>query len=135
MVEFDLFGGHRLALDDGLDTASVSEIDDVFAYLFTGSGPKHFAAMRLNILDQLLEIVIEVVDRVLFDLAGSPAQGLPIQHAGKCFTPPINESVGGALERALEDRILQGRMRTLSKIWIWVIIYRDSADRPIKWRD
>ena len=93
--------------------------------------------MRLNILDQLLEIVIGVVDRVLFDLAGSPAQGLPIQHAGKCFTPPINESVGGALERALEDRILRAAcersVRSGSAGSALPLIAR--LDRPIKWRD
>jgi hypothetical protein len=78
----------------------------------------NFAAVRLDVLNQLFEVVIEVVDGVLFHLARAHSQSFPVIDAGQGFAPPVDEGVSSALERTLENRVLQSDMRTFDQIWI-----------------
>ena len=81
MVEFDLFGRHRFALDGRLHATRTSQVDDVIVDVDAGFGPVNFPAVSFDLLHQLFEVVIEMINGVFLDQPGTLAQRFPVERA------------------------------------------------------
>ena len=71
----NLFGRHRLALDDRAHAVAAGDVEDDGAGFVACARPVDVAAEAFDIPFKLDEIMIEMVDGVLFDGAGAVAQG------------------------------------------------------------
>jgi len=71
--EVDFLGDHRLALDDLFGVVVAGDVEDDLAGVGRGIGEVNVAAVLFNVFDKLLEVVIEIVERVLLNLPGQLA--------------------------------------------------------------
>ena len=113
LVEMDFFGGHRLRFHDQLDAAIVRQIADEVARFRAVVRPDHFAAARDDVALQFLQIVVQMIQRVLLDIVRVLAQD-PDNPAGLRPTTVLRRSsarraggrINGELELGIGERFL-----------------------------
>ena len=100
--EVDLLADHRLGLDAALAVRTSSDADDDALGLLAVGGEVHLAAVALDVGDELLEVIVEVIQRVLLDLARERAQRIGIGQIEQPELPagvlPQDGIVDGGLE-------------------------------------
>src|SRR5262245_15762783 len=108
VVELDLLGRHRLALDRELDPAAPSDLEDVLAGLRSIAGPEDPAPVGEHLLLQLHQVPIEVVDGFPPGRSSPLPEALPVGALPCGLDPRQTEAGGGSLEGPLERNQLQG---------------------------
>ncbi len=74
--QFDFFADHRLAFDGGLAVAAHENVENDLSGLGPVGGKMHLAAVFLDVALELLQVIIQMIQRVLFDFAGQGAKGV-----------------------------------------------------------
>ena len=82
-VQIDFFGGHRLGLDDQPRTALLGQRQHEVGDFGPIVAENHLPASRFDVSLKLLEVVVQVVDRMPLEEVSVGAQLLVIrQHVG-----------------------------------------------------
>ena len=110
LVEVDLLGGHRLRFHDQPRLAVLGQGEHEVGDLVAVLAIHNLAAMRGHLALELLEVVIQVLDRVLLDGAGLRAQVLVF---GKFLARDrvlalVDQPACGRVDRELQLRIRNG---------------------------
>src|SRR5476649_593676 len=107
LVERDLLGHHRLRLGDGACTHALAEIGDDASRIGGGRCPMNVAAQADHLALELLEVEIEIGERVVLDVARTVAQRLEFRQALGCLAPALGEADLEHGQRVLEVGIRQ----------------------------
>src|SRR5438128_748524 len=71
------------------------------------SACRHVPAEALHVLDELLEMAIEVLERRLLDRAGPVTKGIALGKLAERLAPELEELRGRDRQRLLEEAVLQ----------------------------
>ena len=94
--EAALLGQHRLALDQRLGAVIAEDAVDDLIVLGGVARPMHVNAVRARVIFELLQILVEMGQRVLLDRRGERAQFLPFGnavHLAVALLPQIPETL------------------------------------------
>ncbi len=69
-IEMNLFGGHRFRLHGELAIGLLGDLQNDLAGILGRAGPVHLPAVSLNRGLQLRQVLIQMSERVFFDLLG-----------------------------------------------------------------
>ena len=116
IVEIDLLGRHRLALDDVLRALGLREPDDVVARLGRILGEEHFAAARFELRGQLDQQFVEMRDRVCLDSMRRVALVVVGRELGLDLREVIEMARAGAFELAAQLVVGDGGGARLEEI-------------------
>ena len=73
MIQLDLFTHHRLGLHHLRRARALRNADDDFAGFLPRGRPMDAAAIALHTLRELLQVVVQVLDHLAFQLTGPVA--------------------------------------------------------------
>src|SRR6266550_8314159 len=90
-VEVDLLRGHALALHHRPGATPLGDRADEVARFGCIARPMHPCAGALGVRRELLEVAIQVLERLVLDRAGPVACTLPVRHRGEGRPPPLAE--------------------------------------------
>src|SRR5690606_31135731 len=110
-----LLADHRLALGDGPRAGRAADVEDGRARLLGGRAPVHMAAIPDHFALELLEIEIEMRQRVVLDVARGIAQRFEFRQFSSGLGAPLDEIAPDMAECALQLRILERRFRMLGE--------------------
>ena len=79
------------------------------------------AAKLTHLRDELFEVVIQIVNRVLFDAPRSRAQRLPFGHTRHGLATARDERVGRALQGRLQHGVFERRVRASRQVLFGVV--------------
>src|SRR5208282_5975440 len=116
VIEIDLLGRHRLALDDILRALGLCQCDDVVARIGRVGGEEHLAAARFELGGQLDQQFVEMRDRVGFDSMRRVALVLIRRELGFDLREVIEMARAGALELAPQLMVGDGGAARLEEI-------------------
>ena len=106
-VERDLLGDHRLALGDGAGIGLAADALDEVAGFGGGRCPMHDAAGLRHLALELLQVEIEVGERVILDVLGGVAQRLELGQLGAGRRDAADVVHAHALHRLLQVGIAE----------------------------
>ena len=109
MGEVHLFAGHRLGLHAQLAAAPCGDVPDNPPRLLRRGGKMHLAAVGLDHRLDLLEVVVQVIQRVLADLPRQRAQRRGIGQLCQSSLPPDVLTHDCGIHRPLE-LLIPGRL-------------------------
>ncbi len=104
VVEADLLGDHRLALGDRLRAGGAADVEDGLARLGRRAAPVHPAALLAHLRLEGLEVGVEVLERVVLDVAAGVAQVVEFGQAADRDRPLLLEA-GVHVEQRLLERL------------------------------
>ena len=107
-VDPDLLGDHRLALGDGAGAGLAADAQDHRARVLGGRAPMDRAAGALHRRGVALQVVVEVGEGVVLDVAADLAQPLELRQAGDGRGAAHQEGALGGAERLLQPGIRHG---------------------------
>src|SRR3989442_3609482 len=110
-IQADLFRSHALALHDRAGAPSLGDSRNDVTVLGGVARPMHARAGALGVRDELLQIAVQVQQRLVLDGAGPIAGVLPIRHVRDRRPPPLAEQGRGVTQRAPQLAVGQGRAR------------------------
>ena len=90
MSEFDLLAGHRFAFNDARAARVFGDVGDDSPGGITVGGKMDFAAVALDSRLHLLDVIVEIVECMLLDVAGKGSQRIGIgQRRWRRKLPPL----------------------------------------------
>src|SRR2546422_10087753 len=116
LVQVDLLGGHRLALDDGAIVPAARQVGDQAAGVRAVSDPVHLPAGCDDLTFQLLQVVIEMGQGMQLHPMRVLPQRLPVIHL--IDDPPLQlaEAYHGAAHGGMQRRIAKRGFAVLDEI-------------------
>ena len=112
----DLLGHHRLRLGDGPRAHAAAELGDDAPRVGGGRRPMDVAAQRQHLALELLEVEIEVGQRVVLDVARAVAQRLELGQPLGRLAAALGEAHLQLGERILQVGVGQGRADILLEV-------------------
>src|SRR5208282_3984911 len=116
IIEVDLLGRHRLALDDVLRAPGLREFDDIVARLRGILGEEHLASARFELGGQLDQQFVEMRNRVGLDSMRRVALVVVRRELGFDLREVIEMPRAGALELAPQLMVADGGAARLEEI-------------------
>ena len=121
LVELNLFGGHRLDLDDlgrrlTVGPARLHQPDDDPPRAFGVPRPVDHATRGRAVALKLLQVEVQMPHRVLANLLARLAQLLPVRHLGDHFGALGLDHLGGVAHVLAQLRIAHQRLRRHLKL-------------------
>ena len=80
LVELDLLGGHRLHLDDLVDTLGANQVEHDAVGLFGITCPVHGRTALGELLLELQQVAVEVGEHLVLHVGTVESQRLPLRH-------------------------------------------------------
>ena len=110
-IERDLLRDHRLAFGHNFCAGFVADVENDLPRLLCGARPMHMPAGLDDFLLVAFEVKIEMGKGVVFDVAGTVAQGFEFGQFG-CNRGPLVDKTGADIQHGfLQLRIAEGFMR------------------------
>lgn len=106
-VQVDFLGRHALALHDHARTTLLRDAADDVAGLSRIARPVYLGAGALRIRTELLEVAVEVQQRLVLDGTGAISGTFPIGHARHRLSASLTEQCGSPAQRAPELDVRQ----------------------------
>src|SRR5262245_8003433 len=128
LVQLDLLGGHGLRLHGQARARPAPDVEHDGARLLGRGGEVDVSTPRLDVVDELSEIVVQALEGGLLDLARPVAQGLPFRELAERFAAQPDELGGGDGEGLLQEAVLQRSSRPFpeGRVEVEPLLHRDS---------
>ena len=107
LVDPDFLGDHRFALGDGPGARVLADRQDDAARLLRVAGEMHVPARCRHLLLISLEIEVEMLQGVVFDVARRVPQGLEFRQPFGRLLPLVDEALLDVPQRLLELRVAE----------------------------
>src|SRR5262249_38599711 len=108
VVELDLLAHHGLRLHHFAGACVLGDLEDNRACFLGRRCPMDFAAAPLEVVNKLLEVMVEMVQRLALDFAGAIAQALEAGNFRHRLQAIGIETKGGRAKSFLQMRIAEG---------------------------